>query len=402
MKISGVYKFYQNGELIGEAENSMTEVGRILAVKTIMGAIPNFATSMGIGVSSTANTYNTIPTQIVVSGTFPSQTVVVSVATHSLAIGSKVTFSGITNANITGLNGTYQTITATTGTSLTFTSSASLTNGTFTTGLGTFGNLSSDLTLGLRVATCPVIGTNIDSNSTYDAIMFKGRISDPLQYKIYEVGIFSEPLLSGSTGYKQELAVAFESSDNLYNPAAGVLKYLTDDNYADTNHRIINKNDATYGSFFRIGTKALLLAGTQEIYTENSFTGLDQYDQTDKVILGFYSSTTKTSYVRFYSGGGTSNYITFSFAGVAGYNVISNNISQGAVTGSFDWSNITRVSFYTSGSGYVILDGLKFENINELDTNRGLISRAVLPQEILKVAKIPVDIEYALRIGFGG
>lgn len=325
--MSGIYKFYQNGELIGEAENSMTEIGRILSVKTLMGAIPNFATSMGIGVSSTAN-------------------------------------------------------------------------GTATN------NLIPDYKLGLKVATCPVIGSNIDSDTTYDAILFKGRISDPLYYRIHEVGLFSDPLISGSTGYKQELVLGFENADNFYNPAPSVLKYLNDDDYTNTTYRMVDRTDATYGTQFRTGRKALLLGGTQEIYTENSFTGLDQYDQTDEVILGFYASASgRTVNVKFYSGGGTTNYITFQFASTAsGYNVITKTISQGTVTNGdstgFDWSNITRVG--VAGAATVILDALRFENVNQLDTNRGMISRAVLPTPIVKLANIPIDIEYTLRIGFGG
>lgn len=324
MEISGVYKFYQNGELVGEAENSMTEIGRILAVKTLMGAIPNFATSMGVGVSSDAN-------------------------------GAKVN------------------------------------------------NLVPNYRLGLKVATCPVIGSNIDSTVTYDALLFKGRITDPLYYKIHEVALFSDPLLSGSTGYKQELVLGFEPNDNFYNSVAGL--YLNDDAYTNTTYRLVGRTgtDSSFDTWFRVGRKALLLGGTQEIYTENSFTGLDQYDQTDEVTLGFYASAIgRTVTVKFYSGGGTSNFISFSFASTAiGYNTITRTISQGTVTGSFDWSNITRVGVSASAAT-VVLDALRFENVNQLDTNRGMISRAVLPTAITKLANIPIDIEYTLRVGFGG
>jgi hypothetical protein len=324
MKMSGIYKFYQNGELIGEAENSMTEIGRILSVKTLMGAIPNFATSLGIGVSSTAN-------------------------------------GAATN------------------------------------------NLIPDYKLGLKVATCPVIGSNIDSDTTYDAILFKGRISDPLYYRIHEVGLFSDPLLSGSTGYKQELILGFENADNFYN--SSLSQYLNEDDYTNTTYRMVDRTDVTYGTQFRTGRKALLLGGTQQIYTENSFNGLDQYDETDEIILGFYASAVGRNVdVTFYSGGGTGTYRTYRFTSTAiGYNVITKQISSTpqASAGTLDWSNITRVGV-ASSAATVILDALRFENVNQLDTNRGMISRAVLPTPIVKLANIPIDIEYTLRIGFGG
>ena len=55
MSIKGIYKFYQDGKLIGESENSLTTTGRILAIKTLMGAIPNFGSSLSVGVDGTAN-----------------------------------------------------------------------------------------------------------------------------------------------------------------------------------------------------------------------------------------------------------------------------------------------------------------------------------------------------------
>jgi hypothetical protein len=52
----GIFKFYQNGELIAESRNNITETGRVLAIKTLLGALPSFGNSIVIGVDSTANT----------------------------------------------------------------------------------------------------------------------------------------------------------------------------------------------------------------------------------------------------------------------------------------------------------------------------------------------------------
>lgn len=321
MEVSGVYRFYQNGELIGEAKNSMTKIGRILAIKTIMGAIPNFATSLGVGVSSTPNT----------------------------------------TADSNGL--------------------------------------ISDMSLGLRVATCPVIGSNVDTEPSYDVIIFKGRLSDPLSYRIHEVGLFSDPLLSGGSGYKQELIMGFEFTDNLaYNN-----QYLTDEDYSSSTIKFIRRSELVSPQDFRIGNRALYLAASGEVYTENGFVGLDKYDPTDRLTLGFYASTSLNVVVKFYTDSATKTY-TFASGG-SGYKVVSLDLSAGVDggTGTFDWDNITKVSVSRS-TGTAIIDGLKIENISEIDTNRGLVSRAVLPENtpIVKLANIPVDIEYSLRIGFNG
>lgn len=54
--MDGLFKFYQNGKLIGESKNNITENGRILAIKTLMGAVPSFGNSIKLGVDGTANT----------------------------------------------------------------------------------------------------------------------------------------------------------------------------------------------------------------------------------------------------------------------------------------------------------------------------------------------------------
>jgi hypothetical protein len=56
MRLEGTYKFYEDGKLIAESKNSLTETGRILALKTLMGAIPNFGGSISLGIDGTANT----------------------------------------------------------------------------------------------------------------------------------------------------------------------------------------------------------------------------------------------------------------------------------------------------------------------------------------------------------
>lgn len=54
--IEGIYKFYQNGKLIGEQKNNLTETGRIIVLKSIMGALPSIGNSLVIGTDSSANT----------------------------------------------------------------------------------------------------------------------------------------------------------------------------------------------------------------------------------------------------------------------------------------------------------------------------------------------------------
>lgn len=54
--MSGIYRVFIDGELVAEQKNKLTLLGRSNALKTMLGLVPSFAGSMGIGISSLANT----------------------------------------------------------------------------------------------------------------------------------------------------------------------------------------------------------------------------------------------------------------------------------------------------------------------------------------------------------
>jgi hypothetical protein len=53
--MSGIYRVFIDGELVAEQKNKLTLLGRSNALKTMLGLVPSFAGSMGIGTSSKAN-----------------------------------------------------------------------------------------------------------------------------------------------------------------------------------------------------------------------------------------------------------------------------------------------------------------------------------------------------------
>ncbi len=53
--MNGIYKVFIDGELIAEQKNKLTLLGRSNALKTMLGLVPSFAGSMGIGISPKSN-----------------------------------------------------------------------------------------------------------------------------------------------------------------------------------------------------------------------------------------------------------------------------------------------------------------------------------------------------------
>lgn len=315
--IIGVFKIYQDGKLIAEKQNNITQNGRVLAIKTLLGAIPSFGTSIGIGVGETANN--------IVSG---------------LATNSRLDF---------------------------------------------------------KVASAPVTSSFLSPESSYDGLVFKAKIIDPMSYRIKEIGLFSDSLNNGATNYRVETLISFEPSDNL--------EYTdgTDLSTTSGNSRIIGTSDSPN---FRIGDKALELKATATnslpaVVANNVYTGLDSYSAKDLISVAFYTANTSASIdVTFYTD--ASNYSTYRFpAGIAGYRVISleKGSTPQATAGTLNWANITKIKVQAN-TGDCILDGIRMEDVSRIDTNNGLVSRAVLGSEISKITNTPLDIEYYLRLGF--
>ena len=62
--IEGTYRFYIDGELIGEQKNALTSAGRSIIIKSLLGIIPNFVDCIAYGIDSTPNTLNSASTLI--------------------------------------------------------------------------------------------------------------------------------------------------------------------------------------------------------------------------------------------------------------------------------------------------------------------------------------------------
>lgn len=82
-----------------------------------------------------------------------------------------------------------------------------------------------------------------------------------------------------------------------------------------------------------------------------------------------------------------------------GYNITAINFGSFVKTGTPDWANTTYlaavVTASSAGAGSVKLDGIR---INQALVEGIMVSRKVLPQEIVKERNAPLDIEYSMPV----
>lgn len=56
--IKGTYRFYLDGHMVYEKDNALTVAGRSIAIKSLLGIIPNFAGTIAYGISGRPNSVN--------------------------------------------------------------------------------------------------------------------------------------------------------------------------------------------------------------------------------------------------------------------------------------------------------------------------------------------------------
>lgn len=313
-ELIGVYRFYQDGQLIGECKNALTAVGRTLAIRAILGYGERIADSIALGIGASANTLNSASTLIV------------------------------------------------------------------------------NNSLNFEVARVPINGTDVEISTANNALLFYGTIDDQDQYQIREVGLFPSPTLDQSTSLDGSLIFNFDQVDTF-------LKF--------GNASAVALQDSASS---RIGTQMLVTASGDATsnYIEKRFdftglSGIDAYSSEDTFRLAAFNTASTTASINFRFFSDATNYFTLTMLSASGYTISSATKGSAVQTGTPNWQSINSIRIWVSSPNTVLLDGLKIDSGSYLiDTNFGMVSRAVLPTPIIKRPSIPVVVQYSLLMNFSG
>ena len=226
------------------------------------------------------------------------------------------------------------------------------------------------LTYEVERATVTVSSSDVTTGKT----IFKARLSQGLQTKIYEVGLFNTEFPLGSRAL-----VNFSADETWTSPT-----------FNATNAR--NGLDALRVSVAANGTT------TQTI--SNLGLDLSSFSTIDEFILAYhYVSNTSSIRIRFLNEDGTS-YYQYTFTPTTGYNVKTFTKNDMTKVGNVDYSAIASIEFAVSatagGTAVVDFDGLRIEDKDFIDPRAVLVSRSVLTTPVTKTGVAPMDVEYGL------
>jgi hypothetical protein len=231
---------------------------------------------------------------------------------------------------------------------------------------------------------------NLENNN--DILIYSGVIDDPFQSEIREVGLYPSRISDATIGLNGSLLFDFDRVDLFLKFGSASAAELISTEFA------------------RIGTQLFNIPPTssannylQYSSTDGAFQYIETFTSQDNFILSGYNQSTASSNVFFRFMKDENSYydIAFTTPAASGYFISSTEKGAATVTGLPEWSDINFVRIWHDSSEPVLLDAMRIDIGNYfIDTNYGLISRAVLPTPIRKPASIPLTIEYSLSLGF--
>jgi hypothetical protein len=385
----GFYRIYKGDTLVCEQNNALTVVGRSLILKSLLGLIPSVGGSIAIGVHNQANPalnsdnlidLNTMSFSI---GQSPVQLATLDRTDNVDALVFKTTINdplkytiyevGLYPESIQDQIVQFADLLLFNGESDDGWTEGSTELSSKTTGSRM---ISGDLaTAGYRIGNEAVY---IDSGSTVFSTVFSKNFTNFSDKDLLKLAV--DP-----TGVSGTLAIKFETDDtNFYSKTFTISPTKTNAVTA------VTPSSPAVGSVTYAATGHTFATGDVVTITGSSVAG---YNGT--FVISSISQNTFTV-INATTGAAT---FTSGLATVTGYQILSCAKDEILATGTPSWENINKVSITMTSTG-LVLDGIKFDDTDNVDVNYGLVSRTALATPIQKSAGEPITIEYYLVLAF--
>jgi hypothetical protein len=245
-------------------------------------------------------------------------------------------------------------------------------------------------TMNFSIGQSPVQLATLNRTDNVDALVFKTTINDPLKYTIYEVGLYPESIQNQIVQFADLLLFNGESDD-------GWTEGVTELSSKTTGSRMISENIAN--AAYRIGNEAVYIDSGSTVFSTVFSKNFTDFSDRDLLKLAVDPTGTSGSLLIKFETNDTNFYSKTFTISSGGYQILSCAKDQVLATGTPSWADINKISITMTSTG-LVLDGIKFDDTDNVDVNYGLISRTSLATPIQKSAGEPITIEYYLVLGF--
>ena len=246
----------------------------------------------------------------------------------------------------------------------------------------------------------------LDNSGNFDAMVFKASFgtssSQGEKYIINELGLFpgngnqNAQSLNETTLFSGSTSDAWKEIETLLVPNTG--------GTTPTTSCYITSALPSYS--FRVGNTALFIKANDTVRINDTAKidgyNLQLYNTIDTLRIAYSKLTgnSPTLTIKFKTTDTDYYLAEISITGSQTYGFVQRTISQmeTAKVGSPRWSDINEISILSSTD--IVIDAVRFNNIDAVDTVYGMVSRAALSTPIIKESNSVLDIEYYLSMAF--
>jgi hypothetical protein len=270
--------------------------------------------------------------------------------------------------------------------------------------------LIPDTRLGFSVASVPVRLAFLDNSGTYDSMVFRGTVpSNEESYEIYELGIFpSRP--DGEKSFQELSLISGSRTDGWKKAGVNVSDPNTTLPAVPTNSCFVSSAPTGFTGGFRVGNEALFIKAGDTLDINKSFNqfvaaGENAFLSNDYISVAYSKKSTDTPSLTLKFLYNAENYFYKTVALPSGttYGFLNILRSDFSIYGSsaITWGSINGISAAVT-SADLIIDAIRINDNENLDTTYGMVSRTVLGtnNKITKSQGESLDVEYYLSFGF--
>lgn len=260
--------------------------------------------------------------------------------------------------------------------------------------LNSASTLIQNTTMGFEIGRSPIEVASTEISGDQTVLVFHGILEDANDYSIYEVGLINSKNINESMSVDGSVIFNFDQVEIF--TKYGTSSYVS----------LVDTSSA------RIGTQMLVMNqgnGTtnyiERRYDIESLGILSEYSSDDTFRLAMYNTQNTGASINFRFYNDSTNYYTLTMVSspTSGYQVIQSTKGSAVQIGTPNWNNISSISIWNSSAHDIYLDALKIDSGDYIiETNYGLVSRAVLPTPVVKNSTVPLTVQYSLLANFSG
>lgn len=381
--ISGQFILHKDGKEIARSNNTVTNFGKDAILKYLCGTIANWGGALAVGSGATASSITDTRlafefSRNIVTLRAPSYSIDAAVAqasltsnvvtlvtnlNHGFAVGQSITVAGCG----TPYDGTYVVASVPTSNTLTY----SKTNADIAIDdIEPYGSITASL----RQITLQTI------------------LDSALSGTIYECGIYTALGLSGQGNFDGRIVTAFDEGLNssggndplIWSYSSDIVEDATNSRVGSSNISIPSGATVTLGGSETVGALVIDLTG---------------YQPNDQVQFAHYLSSSQTGSltITMTDNQGYTMSKSFSYSAATGYKIENAALKDWTYSNSDFNYLISKISITSSGMT-TSLDAIRVDDTDTIDTNNGLVARAVFNVPVTKTVGDIIDIEYVLTL----